>query len=225
MMFAPQFYQNVALRESDTYMPPGYIPGEKDVLCGRGRTNAKHPGNKKFMQVIRSNLKLYTDAPSRMQKSVVVSSVVHFLLDAGLRFLKFDRNCDRYVELCSERTHDKVGHAIRDLLKANKKSAANKAARSPRQKVIPDAVQSVDESCLFLFFAFRWAHCSGRFTETLTKPLKIAMPMSASVMGEQVGLLPKRHQRDFKATATASWLVGFCASSTVQLLQLLKPVC
>jgi hypothetical protein len=75
--------------------------------------------------------------------------VVWFLLLSAIcsiRFLKIDTTCNRYVELSSDRAHDKVGHAIRDIIKQehhNKKSS--KQTRIPRAGRNSDAAQSMGE--------------------------------------------------------------------------------
>jgi hypothetical protein len=130
------------------YLPHGFIPNEIDILCGRGKANAKHPGNIVFMATIRSCLNEYTAAGSRVEKSVVVTSVVDNIVAAGMRFIKVDSKYNQHVTLSSERSHEKVGHAIRDLLK-QKKNINNKkstnAMRTCRTKILPDMVHSLGD--------------------------------------------------------------------------------
>jgi hypothetical protein len=134
---------------SHYYLPQGFIPNETDILCGRGKAHAKHPGNIVFMEEIRASLKEYTNAGSRIEKSVMVTSVVNAIIDAGMRFLKYDTQFNQYVELSSDRAYQKVGHAIRDLIKQTKKSSkskedATKLARG--KKIVPNMVHSVGET-------------------------------------------------------------------------------
>jgi hypothetical protein len=118
-------------------------PTEIDIICGRGKKIAKHPGNKIFNQAIHHNLQNYADAPNRIDKGIVVASVVNSLLDQGARFLTQDKNSKNYYVLSSEQIHGKTGHAIRDILK-------NMDPPSPRttpfSRALPESVSSFDHS-------------------------------------------------------------------------------
>jgi hypothetical protein len=118
-------------------------PTEIDILCGRGRTFAKHPGNKIFNQAVHHNLQNYADAPKRIDKSIVVASVVSSLLDQGTRFLKQDKKSKNYYVLSSEQIHGKTGHAIRDILK-NMDPPSHKT--TPFSRALPESVFSFDHS-------------------------------------------------------------------------------
>ena len=127
MMFKPQHSSRFNM-----HLPAGYIPVKTDILCGRGKTNAFHEGNKIFMKLVRANLDTYQQTTSRIEKSVLVNSLVTSISDSGMRFLKLDKDSNQYIELTAEKAHEKTGHAIRDIIKhrrkiANKKKAAEAA--------------------------------------------------------------------------------------------------
>ena len=61
-----------------TPLPPDFVPGPFDVICGRGADVKKHPGNVLFKQKIQECLPAYAKATSKHQKSIIVSSVVEF---------------------------------------------------------------------------------------------------------------------------------------------------
>ena len=61
------------------------------------------------MEVISSSIDEYVDAKSRIEKSVVVTSVAFNLFDSGMRFLDLDSESNQYVVLSSERSIAKVG--------------------------------------------------------------------------------------------------------------------
>jgi hypothetical protein len=61
-----------------TPLPPDFVPGPFDVICGRGALVKKHPGNVLFKQKIQECLPAYAKATSKHQKSIIVSSVVEF---------------------------------------------------------------------------------------------------------------------------------------------------
>jgi hypothetical protein len=74
-------------------------PTDKDVLCGRGRTHFFNEGNRRFREIVGTNLQLYLTASSRGQKSKIVKAVVEEVLGKGARFLKQERgSCDSWYE-------------------------------------------------------------------------------------------------------------------------------
>ena len=126
-------YSQALPTHSDMYLQAGYRLNEKDIVCGRGKANAQHPGNIAFISFMKMNLERYKAADTRMLKSIVVTQVTAQLFESGMRFLKLDTRCNLYHVLTSERSHEKVGHAIRDLLK-NKKTATNKKKSLTRRR-------------------------------------------------------------------------------------------
>lgn len=126
------------------YFPEGYEPNSKDILCGRGKGNLKHEGNQYFMKIIRGNLKRYTEAPKRIDKSLVVSLIVSSLRDEGYNFVRKDTKANRWFHLTEPQVHEKTGHAIRDILKkdpnAANESLSKQAIQSTEQE--PDIIAS-----------------------------------------------------------------------------------
>jgi hypothetical protein len=68
------------------------IPTENDVLCGRGRTNFFHEGNKRFREIVGQNLQQYLTALSRSEKSRIVKGIAQQTYAQGARFLKQDKD-------------------------------------------------------------------------------------------------------------------------------------
>jgi hypothetical protein len=98
-------------------LPEDYKPSDTDILCGRGRACLNRPGNKCFSDAVRANLQKYIDAPKRIDRSVVVASVLFSLKESGIRFIRQDKHSKLYCELSDDQAHEKTGHAIRDILK------------------------------------------------------------------------------------------------------------
>ena len=121
-------------------LPKGSTPTDKDILCGRGNAFANHPGNKNFSIVVRDNLQRYVDAPKRMEKSMVVASVVAEIVNSGTRFVKQEKSSGRWYQMNQDQMHEKTGHAIRDLIKSSKtpivpsKSAETTKTTSKRRR-------------------------------------------------------------------------------------------
>lgn len=139
-------------------------PTENDILCGRGRALGKRPGNRTFIQTVRRNLPEYIKATKRVDKSLLVARIVDELQNDGARFLRkhHDEGGEEeqqqqrddvetsssssspsswkqepyYVELDIDQARDKTGHALRDLLKAEKQkaSASSSSAKSSKKK-------------------------------------------------------------------------------------------
>jgi len=116
-------------------LPLSYVPGDKDVVCGRGKRNWNHLGNINFRNVIRTNVQRYLDSPTKNDKTLVVISIVDEIRGQGGRFLKEDMH-GRWYDIGDAQARDKVGHSLRDQVTAlsrqrNKKevmSGSNKAA-------------------------------------------------------------------------------------------------
>lgn len=110
-------------------LPPGYIPGDRDVICGRGKKNWGHSGNVHFRNVIRRNLPRYLDAPAKNDKTMVVISIVDEIRAEGGRFLK-DDIYGRWYDIGDAQARDKVGHSLRDQVTAvNRQNNANPSSK------------------------------------------------------------------------------------------------
>jgi hypothetical protein len=57
-------------------LPIDFKPGPFDVICGRGKATLIHCGNCRFRNIIKARLADYENAPSKMDKSIIVSRVV-----------------------------------------------------------------------------------------------------------------------------------------------------
>jgi len=93
---------------------------DMDILCGRGKAYANHPGNLKFTHKIQSNLQRYRDAPKRIDRSIVLATMVDDFFDEGCRFLKKNKATNGWIQLTADQCHEKVGHALRDLHRKTK---------------------------------------------------------------------------------------------------------
>jgi len=108
-------------------------PTDIDILCGRGKSSSNHPGNINFTKTIQSNLQKYLEAPKRMDRSIMIISLVDEFLDSGCRFLKKNKaavsnsnsNNECWSELDADQCHEKVGHALRDFARKTKRKKSN----------------------------------------------------------------------------------------------------
>ena len=96
------------------------VPSRFDVIVGRGKFCTSHPGNIDFKRIIQSHLDVYANAPSKLDKSIVVSSIIEMVrtqspLNGG--FLKRTRTGE--FRIVSDRVaREKVGQALRDSLQS-----------------------------------------------------------------------------------------------------------
>ena len=103
-------------------------PADFDILLGRGKTSFNHVGNRRFRVFINLHLRRYMDASTRMDKTVVVNSVVEAIHEAGGRFLKEDLRSKSWYQVATKTAREKVGHALRDAVGMRLKMANNGGA-------------------------------------------------------------------------------------------------
>eukprot|EP00934_Nitzschia_sp_Nitz4_P007783 Nitzschia sp. Nitz4//scaffold72_size95085//72946//73800//NITZ4_004767-RA/size95085-processed-gene-0.14-mRNA-1//1//CDS//3329557396//7773//frame0 len=112
-------------------LPKNYKPCASDILCGRGRSYAKHQGNKQFSDIVKWNIPRYIQGRNRTDRRVIVGSIVEYIEQQGFRFIKVDTETQQYYQLDSDAVHEKTGHAIRDLIKLNGFKEAKSSRVSP----------------------------------------------------------------------------------------------
>lgn len=113
-----------------------YQPRECDVICGRGKTFAGHPGNKIFLRLVRSSLEDYVNATGRFDRTLIVSHIAANFREYGVRFARVGGEkpgvgsnkkrslaelieAFQFYEINDERKiHEKIGHAFRDMIRA-----------------------------------------------------------------------------------------------------------
>jgi hypothetical protein len=103
-----------------------------DIYCGRGKGKWNSPGNRQFKQLVHEYLRQYSDAPSKVEKSRIVESVVEAVSKIGGRFLKQDEPPNGpWYEIDPIETRKKVAHAIRDHLATRKKHTRTTSLSKP----------------------------------------------------------------------------------------------
>lgn len=97
------------------------ILGPYDILCGRSKNAYHNIGNKRFRVIISWNFERYISSTTRTEKTAIVLSIVNTLKnDIGGRFLKEQDN--QYVEISQKEAREKVGHALRDMVSAQRRT-------------------------------------------------------------------------------------------------------
>jgi hypothetical protein len=113
-------------------------PTANDVLCGRGKSYNNHSGNIQFISIVKDHVQTYMNLSSRFEKTLLVRNLVHKLTnEIGTRFLRksssttttssttssTSTSTSSWYPLNEEETYTKVGHAIRDMIKLNRKKS------------------------------------------------------------------------------------------------------
>ncbi len=110
-------------------------PRECDVICARGKNFNSHLGNEVFLKAVRANLKEYTEADGRFEKTLIVSHMLATFRESGIRFFRLadvpssakmkKKKCCAEILKCQfneindeRKIHEKIGHAFRDMLRA-----------------------------------------------------------------------------------------------------------
>lgn len=98
-----------------------YSPSSYDCICGRGKQIYNHIGNVRFRLIVSLHMERYVVARSRLDKALVVASVVDSVQAKNGRFIKMDDTTKTWIELIDHVTREKVGHALRDAICAREK--------------------------------------------------------------------------------------------------------
>jgi hypothetical protein len=97
-------------------------PGENDVICGRNNGAHCRPANYRFRVTVLMNLQKYMDAPTREDKTAVIKSTVHTLVEErNVRFLRKVKG--EFVVMDAKAVRDKVAHTMRDMVQEQKKNS------------------------------------------------------------------------------------------------------
>lgn len=126
MGMVPQFHQqqqqqlkqplpNIAKSKSGIAFStePVLVPGELDILLGRGRGAQNHKGNIHYRNVVETFRARYEQIPQKGAKTQLIREVVAVIYDNGGRFLKQDR-FNRWIPVDPEVARDKVSHSFRN---------------------------------------------------------------------------------------------------------------
>lgn len=103
--------QQQSQHQDDT--EPVLVPGERDILLGRGRRAQNHNGNVHFREIVETFRQRYEEIPSKGGKTELIREVVDFIYDNGSRFIKQD-SFGRWIPVGREVARDKVSHSFRN---------------------------------------------------------------------------------------------------------------
>lgn len=129
----PKVFEN-APRENATPLSEQFSPSNYDVICGRGAQCYNHIGNRRFRVTIGMNLQRYLSASSKIEKTLVVMSIVDTIRESSPEggFVKQHPTTGRWFEVGDHLAREKVGQALRQLQRS--KQPAPKQRRSNHEK-------------------------------------------------------------------------------------------
>jgi hypothetical protein len=112
-------------------------------ICGRGKINFDHVGNRRFRVIVAMNLTRYVEAKTRTDKSTVVNNIVDQIWDASPNggFVKRDAS-GLWSVAPTPVAREKVGHALRDCITAplRRKSKSTDVEKRSSLKQAQDAI-------------------------------------------------------------------------------------
>jgi len=117
-------------------LPLDFQPNDSTVILGRGPNIAECSGNQRLKLIVQGYLRQYCDAPDKLGKSTIVSTVVDIVKKASpiAAFVKYDNKNGRWVDVGERTSREKVGSMFRDFSGNYKSSAKSKTAIRAAQK-------------------------------------------------------------------------------------------
>lgn len=86
-----------------------FEPGVNDVLCARGKRAYYHSGNKRFRYLVESKMDAYNNANCKLEKSLIVSSIVEAVRQADPPGGFFREEDGQWMEIGDAAAREKVG--------------------------------------------------------------------------------------------------------------------
>jgi hypothetical protein len=88
-------------------------PHDTDVLCGRGGANVRHPGNKKYLDLVHLNKGHYTTCPPA-EKYMISRSIVMAIRELRGRFLEKNKIHGTWSDIGDKKATGKTSQALRE---------------------------------------------------------------------------------------------------------------
>jgi hypothetical protein len=90
-------------------LPPDFLPGEFDVICGRGKSARDHQGNQLFRVAVEFAIDRYSEASTKIEKSLVVSKIVESIREKSPDGGFVKKESGRWFEVGDHMAREKVG--------------------------------------------------------------------------------------------------------------------
>eukprot|EP00547_Thalassionema_nitzschioides_P014377 CAMPEP_0194241482 /NCGR_PEP_ID=MMETSP0158-20130606/7335_1 /TAXON_ID=33649 /ORGANISM="Thalassionema nitzschioides, Strain L26-B" /LENGTH=238 /DNA_ID=CAMNT_0038976381 /DNA_START=17 /DNA_END=730 /DNA_ORIENTATION=+ len=117
-------------------LPFDFQPSQYHVICGKGKKCYNHAGNKLFREIVDSHIKNYSNANTKLDKSIIVSEIIYEVRSRG-GFVK-QISEEQWNDVGDEFARERVGQTIRDRLHNQYRSST--AAKQKRRQQAREAV-------------------------------------------------------------------------------------
>jgi hypothetical protein len=117
-----------------------FQPSDYSVVCGRGKHNFNHVGNRRFRILASTFTERYSVSDSKAAKSAIVSELIAVIRQAGGQFCKYESGA--WFEVGNHYAREKAGALLRDLLHTQYSSSnQSKIARRRDRRQKPNKKQ------------------------------------------------------------------------------------
>jgi hypothetical protein len=88
------------VKKKDNSLPADYVPGDDDVICGRGKECMDHIGNMKFRTLVKEKLDRYSSASNKTEKSLIIMETINEVREQSPfgGFIRRDNKTGTYFE-------------------------------------------------------------------------------------------------------------------------------
>jgi len=105
-------------------LPHDFVPGDNDIIIGRGKKCYSHVGNRRLAQTVNSKMDEYIGAKCKLEKSQIISSIVAQIRSSG-HFVKEDPNVTGlWFDVDDVIAREKIAQAFRNAPAGNYKSSS-----------------------------------------------------------------------------------------------------
>jgi hypothetical protein len=117
--------------DNTDFLPVGFEPGSRHVICARGKAFFDHSGNQYYRKMVESAKAKYLSSKNKFEKTLVVTEILSHIIqpnpiDGG--FIKKTKG-GRWVVVGEAYAREKVGQSLRDTLHDQYKSSTKAKKR------------------------------------------------------------------------------------------------
>ena len=127
----------------ETILPENYQLQPYDVICGRHKFAFNNVGNRRFRVTISTYVQEFLDTSRRQDRTFLFMRIVAVIRQSGGRFLKFENG--RWVDVGNLEARRKVGHALRDIIRAKGLPIRDKREASVRSETDSDSKEETSQ--------------------------------------------------------------------------------
>ena len=154
-----------------------FQPGGHHIICGRGKQAYNSIGNRRYRLLIALHMSRYLEAHTKLDKSLVVISIVDAIRTCNGGFVKRCNKTKRWIEIGDQSAREKVGHALRDAITARETEGFDPRTMIAREAVTLQELLGMDGNALELLER----HIKSG---AASKPVKFQYPTSSTCMSE-----------------------------------------